>query len=71
MKRIVIIVLLSFGLVSFIGSTNWVYVCMGNFSKRYHYSETCKGLVNCNAEIKKVSIAEAKELGRDLCGWED
>lgn len=48
-----------------------VYICTGPKSKRYHYKKSCRGLKKCSTDIYKVSIKEAKEEGRTLCGWED
>ena len=48
-----------------------VYICTGKFSKRYHYTQKCRGLSNCKADIKQVYLNEAKFKGRTLCGWED
>ena len=48
-----------------------VYICKGTSSKRYHYVSNCRGLSNCSTDIYKVTLSEAKELGRTLCGWED
>ena len=48
-----------------------VYICKGAYSKKYHYSKTCRGLSNCKATIEKTTISAAKNLGRTLCGWED
>lgn len=48
-----------------------VYICKGKYSKKYHYSKSCRGLSNCKSSKDKVSLSEAKKLGRTLCGWED
>lgn len=48
-----------------------VYICKGKYSKKYHYSKSCRGLSNCKSSISKVSLSEAKKIGRTLCGWED
>ncbi|WP_234418163.1 hypothetical protein [Aquimarina aquimarini] len=48
-----------------------VYICNGPHSKRYHYHKHCRGLSKCSTYIYKVSLEEAKEEGRTLCGWED
>ncbi|MCK8480921.1 hypothetical protein [Psychroserpens algicola] len=48
-----------------------VYICKGPSSKRYHYTKTCRGLSACSTKTYKVSLSEAKELKRTLCGWED
>ncbi len=45
-----------------------VYVCIGGSSKRYHKSEMCKGLDNCQANIKKVTLSYAEDtLKRTPC----
>jgi hypothetical protein len=48
-----------------------VYICKGPSSKRYHYKKNCRGLKSCSTKIYEVSLSEAKELKRTLCGWED
>ncbi|WP_240315471.1 hypothetical protein [Aquimarina longa] len=48
-----------------------VYICNGPKSKRYHYRKNCRGLKRCSTRIYKMSLEEAKEEGRTLCGWED
>ncbi|ATL46737.1 hypothetical protein COR50_05870 [Chitinophaga caeni] len=48
-----------------------VYICNGKYSKKYHLVEKCRGLRNCSTKIEKVSLGEAKDKGRTLCGWED
>ena len=49
----------------------YVYVCNGPSSKRYHYSQNCRGLRNCSTDLERTTIAEARRRGRTLCGWED
>ncbi|SDH29822.1 hypothetical protein SAMN04489796_102196 [Winogradskyella thalassocola] len=48
-----------------------VYICKGKYSKKYHYSKSCRGLSNCKSSVDKVTLSEAKKIGRTLCGWED
>lgn len=48
-----------------------VYICKGKYSKKYHYVSNCRGLSNCKGGIYEVSLQEAKNIGRTLCGWED
>lgn len=48
-----------------------VYICKGKSSKRYHLDKYCRGLSNCSTDIYKVSLKEAKRIGRTLCGWGD
>lgn len=52
-------------------ATSDVYICKGAYSKKYHYSKTCRGLSNCKATIEKTTLSAAKNIGRTLCGWED
>lgn len=58
-------------LTSFSYDVSEVYICKGPQSKKYHYKKDCKGLKNCSTDIYSVSIGEAKNIGRTLCGWED
>ena len=72
MKIILSIVFtLSFVLSTSISIKGGVYICTGKYSKRYHLVKKCRGLSNCKGSIKNVSLAEAKTIGRTLCGWED
>lgn len=48
-----------------------VYICKGPYSKRYHYNKNCRGLSNCSTSIYKVTLTDAKKIGRTLCGYED
>ncbi|MBB3124537.1 hypothetical protein FHS04_002060 [Mesoflavibacter sabulilitoris] len=48
-----------------------VYICNGNYSKKYHYNKSCRGLSNCKSTISEVSLSKAKNKGRKICGWED
>ena len=57
---------------SFTTSTgNDVYICKGPQSKKYHYKKDCRGLSGCSTKIYAITLSEAKNLGRGLCGWED
>lgn len=47
-----------------------VFLCNSSGGKKYHYSKNCRGLSNCKAEIIKVSLEKAQNLGKGLCGWE-
>jgi len=52
--------------------TTYVYVCVSETAKKYHYSKNCRGLNACTHEVRKVSITDAKKkYSRTLCGWED
>lgn len=47
----------------------YVFVCTGNYSKCYHKTDKCEGLVYCSKEIKKVTIQQAKEMNRKPCKY--
>lgn len=47
-----------------------VFICDSKGGKRYHLSKGCRGLSNCKAEIKEVSLESAKNDGKTLCGYE-
>lgn len=47
-----------------------VYICKSKGGKKYHMSETCRGLSNCKAVIGKVTLKEAEVQGKTLCGFE-
>lgn len=58
-------------LSSFERSEDYVYICKGPKSERYHLKEDCRGLNNCSTDTYKVTLTEAKKLKRTLCGFED
>jgi hypothetical protein len=60
-----------FFLTSFVSPTTYVYLCDSAGGKKYHFTESCRGLGNCKHRIVKVTLSEAKELGKSLCGWEE
>ena len=48
-------------------SAEYVYICTGPQSKRYHKTKNCKGLDRCSKEVIKVTKAFAEEKGRTPC----
>lgn len=70
MKKVIVFVLFYF-LTSFNTLSREVFICGSNGAKKYHFSETCRGLNACKHEIKKMALQDAKEIGLELCGWED
>ena len=52
-------------------ATDTVYICNGQYSKKYHLIENCRGLNNCSTKVEKVTLKAAKDKGRTLCGFED
>lgn len=39
----------------------YVYICTGNYSTKYHSTNNCRGLNNCKSRIIKVSKRAAEE----------
>lgn len=62
-------ILLLFGSCS--DDIQYVYICKGPHSLRYHHSANCRGLKHCSTELTKLSIEDAKRMGRNLCRYED
>ena len=52
---------------SFVLLVDQVYICKGPSSKVYHKSDRCKGLSRCSTEVFKVTVEDAKKLGRRAC----
>ena len=57
-------------LTSFYTETD-VYLSNTKGGKKYHFTKDCQGLRNCQGEIIKVTLTEAKEKGKTICGYED
>ena len=45
----------------------YVYICTGPKSVAYHKVSSCKGLNNCSTSVKKVTLTDAKKMGRRPC----
>jgi len=69
MKKLLALLAL-FTLLSFSVTEDKVYVCNSKNAKKYHYSETCRGLNACKHEIITMTKAKAKAAGLDLCSWD-
>ena len=71
-RNLAIIILLHFALNACSNNSdvanNEVTICMSKGSYAYH-SKTCRGVNACKSELKKVSIEEAKQMGRRECGY--
>lgn len=48
-----------------------VYICGPAGAKKYHYSNSCRGLSNCKHQVYEVTKSKAVSLKLTLCGWED
>ncbi len=44
-----------------------VYVCTGPKSKRFHSSQSCRGLRNCSGQVVKMSKTDAQKAGYTPC----
>lgn len=69
MKKLIL--LSAFVMLSSFYTESDVYLCNTKGGKKYHFSKSCKGLSSCKGEIIKVTITEAKEKGKTICGFED
>ncbi|WP_281798523.1 hypothetical protein [Prevotella pallens] len=44
-----------------------VYVCTGPKAKKYHATQTCRGLNRCSGSIRQLSVSSAKAKGFTPC----
>ena len=56
--------------ISMTASAQSVYVSTGDGAVAYHKSKSCSYLAN-SKDVKAVSTAEAKKMGRHECSQED
>lgn len=72
--RIIALIVLLVGIIACSSnevSETYVYICKGPNSTAYHYSPHCRGLRRCSTDLEKLTVKEAVEKGRKLCGYED
>lgn len=75
MKHLIIILFIAFSIALFaedtkqvpLNSTEYVYICTGPKSVRYHNKKDCRGLNRCSGKIEKISKADAVKKGRTAC----
>lgn len=73
MKKLLLLTILAGALVTPANSTDkeqssvQVYICTGASAKAYHAKSNCRGISGCKGTVKKVSLAEAKKMGRSAC----
>lgn len=48
-------------------TSRYVYICIGPKATVYHSKQNCRGLNKCSGSIKKITEAEAKDMGRRRC----
>lgn len=46
---------------------NNVFVCTGDYAKRYHTNKACDGLKSCKATIEEILKDDALKEGKTLC----
>jgi hypothetical protein len=71
MKLILLSLVASFTFATSSSPSSSVYICNGPASKKYHLKEDCRGLDRCSTKIEKVTLEQAKEKGRTICGYEN
>lgn len=73
MKKLLLLTILTGALVAPVNSNNkeqssaQVYICTGTSAKAYHAKPNCSGIRGCKGAVKKVTIVEAKKMGRNAC----
>ena len=50
-----------------VAMSDTVYVCTSEGAKRFHATDTCKGLSNCGEEIVPATREEAEKKNRTYC----
>lgn len=50
--------------------TDPVHICNSVFATKFHLDRQCKGLENCNRNIRTIDKSEADSLGYVLCAYE-
>lgn len=69
MKKFLILLVMGLAFTAYASnaSKEKVFICTGGSSQCYHKSETCKGLCNCRASIKEITLEDAEKMGRRPC----
>lgn len=52
-------------------ATTYVYYCDSPNGKKYHFTESCKGLQKCTHDIVKTTLTDAKQRKLTVCLFED
>mgnify|MGYP003650655218 CR=1 FL=1 len=72
LKKYVIIICIAFTVFGFATTLEkTVFICNSTTSSKYHLKKNCRGLNACKKPTKEITLADARERGRTLCGWED
>lgn len=54
-------------LIATVAMSDTVYICDSEGAKRFHASDTCKGLSNCGSDIITLTREDAEDTGRTYC----
>lgn len=52
---------------SYKADDNFVFICTGEESRKYHSRLECKGLLKCTGDIEEIPKDEAEGMGRTPC----
>ena len=53
--------------IATVAMSDTVWVCTSSGAKRFHASDSCKGLSNCGEEILPLTREEAEKRGKTFC----
>lgn len=53
--------------IATVAMSDTVYICDSEGAKRFHASDTCKGLSNCGSDIITLTREDAENTGRTYC----
>lgn len=53
--------------IATVAMSDTVYICDSEGAKRFHASDTCKGLSNCGSDIITLTREDAEYTGRTYC----
>ena len=53
--------------IATVAMSDTVYICDSEGAKRFHASDTCKGLSNCGSDIITLTREDAEDTGRTYC----
>lgn len=70
MKKLIVLPLAFIALSYTTGEPTEVYICDSKTASKYHFKEDCTGLEKCIHDIRKVTVAEAKNTSFTKCALE-
>lgn len=66
MKNLILISsVILFGFTSSVQTT--VYICLSKDAKKYHFSQSCRGIQKCTHTVKQTTVQDAKNKGYTAC----